>query len=454
MDFKTGKTIEIIKEFLADGGDKFEINGIDLSKAVFMYRERNSSFIPIPKGNYLTNIENNILYLNITGDVIAKAYEYQVIYTSDMKAGKYLEEYPELKVLVSKYNDLVEDVTNIIKYTKSTGVKVDTLKMTQILTQLEPNTFWVMNTDEKIVTFPLGDLNSKYEQMVSKLKKEVEELIKSTKETSLSEIEAAAKNKISEFTEELEKKVNELNTIFNKAQEDIKKSVDRLNNNEKEAIKEFERILSEKINSLNALSDELKNSLSSAVAKYIADNRDKLKGDRGAGITSITATGDKVTVNYDDNKNTVFTVPTVAGKDGREIQDLSYNNDKLKITMSDNSSKEVEIKSGMKLRQVFEGEISYNMKLELGDKWIMCFCIFGTIFDSSYQTVNIMFLKINEDQNFQISQRTNALFVKIKNNELIFSINETPYKLKKVYALEEVKIDKSNPGKISEVEQI
>ena len=161
MDFKTGKTIEIIKEFLADGGDKFEINGIDLSKAVFMYRERNSSFIPIPKGNYLTNIENNILYLNITGDVIAKAYEYQVIYTSDMKAGKYLEEYPELKVLVSKYNDLVEDVTNIIKYTKSTGVKVDTLKMTQILTQLEPNTFWVMNTDEKIVTFPLGDLNSK-----------------------------------------------------------------------------------------------------------------------------------------------------------------------------------------------------------------------------------------------------------------------------------------------------
>ena len=118
MDFKTGKTIEIIKEFLADGGDKFEINGIDLSKAVFMYRERNSSFIPIPKGNYLTNIENNILYLNITGDVIAKAYEYQVIYTSDMKAGKYLEEYPELKVLVSKYNDLVEDVTNIIKYTK------------------------------------------------------------------------------------------------------------------------------------------------------------------------------------------------------------------------------------------------------------------------------------------------------------------------------------------------
>lgn len=355
MDFKTGKTIEIIKEFLAGGGDRFEINGIDLSKAVFMYRERNSSFIPIPRGNYTTSTENNSLYLNVIGDVKTKAYEYQVIYTSDMKAGKYLEEYPELKVLVSKYNDLIEDVTNIIKYAKSTGVKVDTLKMTQILTPLEPNTFWVMNEDEKIVTFPLGDLNSKYEQMVSKLKKEVEELIKSTKETSLSEIEAAAKNKISEFTEELKKKINELNTIFNKAQENIKNSVDRLNNNEKEAIKEFERILSEKINSLNTLSDELKNSLSSAVAKYIADNRDKLKGDRGAGIISISAIGDKVTVNYDDNKNTVFKVPTVPGKDGREIQDLSYTNNKLKITMSDNTSKEVEIKSGVSSKEIFKG---------------------------------------------------------------------------------------------------
>lgn len=414
MDFKTGKTIEIIKEFLAGGGDKFEINGIDLSKAVFMYRERNSSFIPIPRGNYTTSTENNSLYLNVIGDVKTKAYEYQVIYTSDMKAGKYLEEYPELKVLVGKYNDLVEDVTNIIKYAKSTGVKVDTSKMTQILTQLEPNTFWVMNADEKLEAFPIGDLNSKYQEMINKIKKEVEELIKTVKEKALSDINNSATSKLNDFQNELTKKLKELET----------------------------------------LSDELKNSLSSAVAKYIADNRDKLKGDRGPGITSITATGDKVTVNYDDNKNTVFTVPTVAGKDGREIQDLSYNNDKLKITMSDNSSKEVEIKSGMKLRQVFEGEISYNMKLELGDKWIMCFCIFGTIFDSSYQTVNIMFLKINEDQNFQISQRTNALFVKIKNNELIFSINETPYKLKKVYVLEEVKIDKSNPGKISEVEQI
>lgn len=358
MDFKTGKIIEIVREFLANNGDKFEINGVDLSRAIFLYRMKNTSFEPIPKGNYSTKEESNILYLKVDDVIKAKAYEYQIIYVSEMKAGKYLETYPELKVLVSKYNDLIEDVTNIIKYAKTTGVKVDTLKMTQILTPLEPNTFWAMNKDGIIETYPLGDLNSKYEQMVSTLKKEVEDLIKTTKETSLSEIEVATKNKISKVTEELKKKVDELNIIFNKAQEDIKSSVDRLNNNEKEAIKDFERILAEKINSLNTLTDSLKNDLSNAVAKYIVDNRDKLKGDRGAGITSITATGNKVTVNYDDNKNTIFTVPTIAGRDGKEIQNLSYSDNKLKITMSDNSSKEVIIKSGgLELKTLFEGAV-------------------------------------------------------------------------------------------------
>ena len=436
MDFKTGKIIEIVREFLANGEDKFEINGVDLSKAVFMYRERNSSFIPIPKGNYTTKLESNVLYLNIDDNIKAKAYEYQVIYTSDMKAGKYLEEYPELKVLVSKYNDLIEDVTNIIKYAKSTGVKVDTLKMTQILTPLEPNTFWAMNEDKKIVAFPLGDLNSKYEQMVSKLKKEVEELIKSTKETSLSEIEAVAKSKISEFTEELKKKINELNTIFNKAQEDIKNSVDRLNNNEKEAIKEFERILSEKINSLKTLSDELKNSLSSAVAKYIADNRDKLKGDRGPGITSITATGDKVTVNYDDNKNTVFTVPTVAGRDGREIQDLSYSNHKLKITMNDNSSKEVEIKSGVNVRKVFEGELLRDVKINLGTNWKICYFDYKVRYLGGPDTYTSMFINVGERNYRGFGQGDMSTEVFIENNEFYIQYTESRISIKKIFVVE------------------
>lgn len=404
MDFKTGKTIEIIKEFLAAGGDKFEINGIDLSKAVFMYRERSSSFIPIPKGNYTTSTENNILYLNVTGDVKTKAYEYQIIYTSDMKAGKYLEDYPELRVLVGKYNDLVEDVTNIIKYAKTSGAKIDSLKMTQVLTQLEPNTFWVMNADERLEAFPIGDLNSKYQEMINKLKKEVEELIKTTKEKALSDINDLSTSKLNDFQNELTKKLKELET----------------------------------------LSDELKNSLSSAVTKYIADNRDKLKGDRGPGITSITATGDKVTVNYDDNKNTIFTVPTVPGKDGQGIKDLSYTNNKLKITMSDNSSKEVEIKSGLSLRKIFLGELiiqgDQNDVFELGNSnWKVL--VFKYDFNSDYSNfITTIIFKDDSHESYKFHRENSFITdITIKNNKISF-INRKefrPTRILEVYVLEE-----------------
>lgn len=404
MDFKTGKTVEIVKEFLAGGGDKFEINGIDLSKAIFMYREENLSFMPIPKGNYTTKLESNILYLNIDENIKTKAYEYQIIYTTDMKAVKYLEEYPELKVLVNKYNDLVEDVTNIVKYAKSTGVKVDTLKMTQILTPLEPNTFWAMNEDEKIVTFPLGDLNSKYEQMVSTLKKEVEELIKTTKNSSLTEIQ------------------NKLN---------------------------------EKLKELENLADNLKQNISSAVAGYIADNREQLKGDRGAGITSITATGDKVTVNYDDNKNAVFTVPTIVGRDGKEIKDLTYIDNKLKLTMSDNSSKEVEVKSsrGVKLKKIFDGHIEdkrgNGSNINLGENWKVCICEFSLFrdFPSNFENIQrVGYCEFFRDKNLtEQSQRSFDIIgdfyadVAIINNNLKFV--SFMWYLKRIYIIEELEID-------------
>ena len=365
MDFKTGKTVEIVKEFLANSGDKFEINGVDLSKAVFMYRERNSSFIPIPRGNYTTSNENNGLYLNVIGDIKTKAYEYQIIYTLDMKAGKYLEETPELKVLVSKYNDLVEDVTNIIKYAKTSGAKIDSSKITQVLTSLEPNTFWVMNSNERLEAFPIGDLNSKYQEMVNTLKKEVEELIKTVKEEALSDVNNSTTSKLNDFQNELSKKLTELET----------------------------------------LSDSLKSNLSSAVAKYIADNRDKLKGDRGPGITSITAIQNKVTVNYDDSKSTVFTVPTIAGRDGKEIQNLSYTDNKLKITMSDSSSKEVEIKSGLSLKKIFLGEMHITGSTE-------DFLDLGT---SNWKIIFINFLR---QESFAVSK--NAIIFKNNTNTYNF----------------------------------
>ena len=342
MDYKTGKLLNIVRQFDKSNG-KYEINGIDVGEAVFLYRKKSEMFMPIPKGNYNITKENNNTFLNVDNVINDKAIEYQIIYETSIKSSEYKDPYPELKILVQKYNEAVLDILNISKYLKTVGVKTDSdqLHQTQILPTLEPNTIWFSDDEGIIKTFPIGKLNSIYEKMVIDLKKEVEELIKTTKETALSEVEETTKSKISEFVKELKKKVIELNTLFNQTQENIKNSVDKLNNNEKEAIKEFERILEEKINSLNSLSDELKNNLSSAVAKYISDNKEILKGEqgpkgeqgskgeqgiqgpigpkgeRGLSITSIRSIGgNKVEVAYGDNKKEILSIPTAQGPKG------------------------------------------------------------------------------------------------------------------------------------------
>ncbi|ERT47648.1 collagen-like protein [Fusobacterium polymorphum] len=146
------------------------------------------------------------------------------------------------------------------------------------------------------------------------------------------------------------------------------------------------------------------------------------KGDRGAGITSITAIGDKVTVNYDDNKNTVFTVPTIAGRDGKEMQNLSYSDNKLKITMSDNSSKEVEIKSGLSLKKIFLGEMhiigSSKDFLDLGtSNWKIIFINFLKQ-ESFLVTKNAIIFKNDSNTYNFFSENTSKYDLVIKNNKI------------------------------------
>lgn len=155
------------------------------------------------------------------------------------------------------------------------------------------------------------------------------------------------------------------------------------------------------------------------------------KGDRGAGITSITATGDKVTVNYDDNKNSVFTVPTIAGRDGKEIKDLTYIDNKLKLTMSDNSSKEVEIKSGMKIKKIFEGELAKKVEIELDKNWKLC--CFECFLNHKTEVVSI--LRSEEDIFIPVGYTNSGIDVFIKNNKFSIDYPYDNYTVKKIFIM-------------------
>jgi hypothetical protein len=229
MDFKTGKLHKVIKEFQKSSGS-YEINGVDLKNTVFLYREKASPFIPIPKGNYRTVFNDNESTLIVDDEVNNKAVEFQVISVFDIQASKYLEKFPELKMLVEHTNKIVDDINNIIEYLNSVGIKADSKFQTQILTPLEPSSTWYMNADGIIDTLPIDDFNKKFKEIIEKISETVDiktkEQIQEKLETLKTEIETFKSKKITEITDDITVEKNNFIREIREVKDNSKRELD------------------------------------------------------------------------------------------------------------------------------------------------------------------------------------------------------------------------------------
>ena len=237
MDYKTGKLLNIVRQFDKSNG-KYEINGIDVGEAVFLYRKKSEMFMPIPKGNYNITKENNNTFLNVDNVINDKAVEYQIVYETSIKSSEYKDPYPELKILVQKYNEAVLDIFNISKSIKTTGVKIDSKYQTQILTPLEPSSTWYMNSNGIIDTLPLDDFNKKFKEIIEKIRdtadeKAQEQVIKRL-ETLKEEIETFKNTKTSEILESIknikETYIDEITKISNSSKQELESKMPEINN--------------------------------------------------------------------------------------------------------------------------------------------------------------------------------------------------------------------------------
>ena len=222
MDFKTGKLHKIIREF-KKGNGRYEINGIDLENTVFLYREKTSPFIPIPKGNYRTVSNGNERTLIVDDYINNKAVEFQIISIFNVNASKYLEKFPELSMAVEHTNKIVDDINNIIDYLNSVGVKTDSKYQTQILTPLEPSSTWYMNADGVIETLPLDDFNKKFK-----------EIIENISETADEKAQEQVRKRLEQLKEEIENfkntKTNEISIIGNNSKKELESKMSEINN--------------------------------------------------------------------------------------------------------------------------------------------------------------------------------------------------------------------------------
>ena len=176
-DYKNGKLVEIVREF-NNTGNQYEVNGIKQAIAVPFWRRENDKFQVIPKGSYSFINEAGNDYLKILDStILQQATQFQIVYDYLQLSSKYIEDFPDVVILTEKYNQLVDDTSNIFSYLKSVGMTSDTLQLTKVLAQLEPLTTWYMDEKNEIKALPISELYGKFNKMIDFLHKEIKKLL-------------------------------------------------------------------------------------------------------------------------------------------------------------------------------------------------------------------------------------------------------------------------------------
>ena len=122
--------------------------------------------------------------------------------------------------------------------------------------------------------------------------------------------------------------------------------------------------------------------------------------------------------------------------DNAKIKNLSYADNKLKITLNDDTEKETSIKSGLSLRKV-DGEytisqVSTSANIQIGNNWKI---IFFTYIQFN-QEIKVYFFKKENTSNYKVGQQfEGGITVKINNGELSAESNQ-PLTIKDIWVME------------------
>lgn len=247
QDYKSDKVVEIIREF-ENTGNKYEVNGIDTSKATIFWRKENEKFQIVPKGSYTYDSGNTYLVIQ-DEEILQNASEFQIVYIYEQSSSTYDEDFPQLEILVNKYNQVINDLKDIYKFLGNTGIKADTLKMTKVLPELEDQCVWWLNNGE-IDSLPISEMYKKFDKMVNQVYEDVKKLL-------LTDLD----NRIKELITQLEK--------------NLKQIIDEYTQNT--AFTKIDEHAEEKIVEVKEKIDE-----------YIDENLPALRGERGYSIASVS----------------------------------------------------------------------------------------------------------------------------------------------------------------------
>ena len=159
MSFKNRKLIVNVREFTSISSGKYEINGVELDKAIWFYRNPTEQYLVLAKGSYTISVEGANVYLLIHDQtVIASAERIQLCYEFASISSEYQVDFGvDVNVLKDRYNELVDDVKALFKYVQTNMMTADGLDVELILPELSTGEVW-MRTDTGYKGFNVSDI--------------------------------------------------------------------------------------------------------------------------------------------------------------------------------------------------------------------------------------------------------------------------------------------------------
>ena len=180
MNYKDGKMILIIKEMLYSS-NKYEINGIDLEKAVFFVRKKRELFKIVAPGDFAIKYEGANVYLVLNSAILTDIISIQVCYESNTESRLYEpDSEPDINILVTNYNKLVQDFKNLWGYIQKQTFVSDTLNMSLVFPALGEGETWIYKDGEMravLLYDAIEELRKSVEQVRQEIKTELENKI-------------------------------------------------------------------------------------------------------------------------------------------------------------------------------------------------------------------------------------------------------------------------------------
>ncbi len=187
MSVKQDNLIKLIREIeVISSQDAYNINGIDIGKAIFFYRKSQELFDVLPKGSYRIDTAGGNTNIVITDtEILGTAEKLQIGYIFTTISSKYEPEFDvDTITLKDRYNECIDDMKNIYAYIKKSMMIADSDDFSIVLPTLKSGEVWI-KTDEGWKGTNVADLEKLVNDLVDRInniilpefEKQLEEII-------------------------------------------------------------------------------------------------------------------------------------------------------------------------------------------------------------------------------------------------------------------------------------